>query len=75
MGDGCGGTIGLANGRSLNWTVAVGSARIERTTWHPHFGESVPNFCLVVRMKDGRAMTRFEWDDEREDNNAHPVPE
>ena len=75
IGDGCGGTICLANGRLLKWTVVVGSARVERSTWHPHFGESVPNVCLIVRMKEGRATTRFEWDDERGDKNAHPVPE
>lgn len=73
--DGRRGSIGLANGRTLNWSAMIGTARVESSTWHPWFGESVPNCCLVVRLEQGRAATRFEWDEEPGGDDAHPVPE
>lgn len=73
--DGRGGSIGLANGRTLNWSTKTGTARVESSTWHPCFGKSAPNCCLVVRLEQGRAATRFEWDGEPGRSDAYPVPE
>jgi uncharacterized heparinase superfamily protein len=74
MQDECGGTIEVANGRCLHWTVINGSARIEDSTWHPRFGVALPNCCLVVRLEKGRVTTIFEWDGKLGDSDAHPVP-
>lgn len=75
MRDRCSGTFEVANGRCLHWTVTNGSARLEDSNWHPRFGESLPNRCLVVRLEQGLATVIFEWDDERGGSDAHPVPE
>lgn len=51
----------LPNGKTFTWSVDAGEARIEATTWHPRFGVTIPNSCLVVMLDNGRAMTRINW--------------
>jgi hypothetical protein len=51
----------LPGGQRFRWAVERGIARMEPTTYHPRFGESVPNQCLVVALSHGRARIRFSW--------------
>jgi uncharacterized heparinase superfamily protein len=51
----------LPGGQRFHWAVEQGVARLEPTTYHPRFGESVLNQCLVVALSHGRARVRFSW--------------
>ena len=48
-----GGVAFLPGGRAVRWQVTEGEARLERSTWHPRFGESLANQCLVIQLKKG----------------------
>lgn len=60
--DGAGGALRLSDGRRVRWRADHGTARVEPTSWHPRFGRSVPNACLVLTLNDGRGRIRFDWD-------------
>lgn len=51
----------LPGGQRFRWAVEQGIAHMESTTYHPRFGESVPNQCLVVALSRGRARICFSW--------------
>lgn len=51
----------LEDGSIVAVTVDGGSLRREATTWHPEFGASEPNACLVVEFSRPTVRTRFEW--------------
>lgn len=52
----------LPDGRRMRMSVEGGSVRLERTTWHPEFGRTVPNQCLVVELAGSLLRTEFQWD-------------
>ena len=39
----------------LPWQARGGATRLEPATWHPRFGQSQPNTCLVVELVGGAA--------------------
>lgn len=45
----------LPGGQRLRVDSQVGALRFEAATWHPEFGVSIPNKCLVVPLVDSRA--------------------
>ena len=51
----------LPNGHAFSWQVEVGEGRIEPATWHPHFGATEHNVCIVLRLNQGRGRMRFSW--------------
>ncbi len=51
----------LAPGMTLAHHVEGGEARLELTTWHPQFGESLPIQVLVVRFLQPRCHVHFRW--------------
>ena len=55
------GTAALAGGRALRFAVAGGRCRVEQTTWHPEFGLSIANNCLVVEFASPEAAVTFSW--------------
>lgn len=55
------GTAMLPDGTVLTWQAKQGQARLETSTWHPRFGEVLPNICLVVQLVDGISCLRFSW--------------
>ncbi|MGV3468687.1 heparinase II/III family protein [Limnobacter sp.] len=55
------GTATLPDGTELTWLIEEGQARLERSSWHPRFGEVESNFCLVVKLVNGRSGLRFSW--------------
>lgn len=55
------GVIALPDGSVVTWQLDRGVARLVRSTWHPRFGHSIPNFCLAVDLVDGGSDIRFSW--------------
>ena len=53
----------LPGGQSVVLDVTGASLRAEPTSWHPRFGVTVPNVCLVMRFEGGQASTRIHWRD------------
>jgi uncharacterized heparinase superfamily protein len=41
-----------------------GTLRVERSTWHPRFGEDVPNQCVVAQFAGASLRVRLEWSSE-----------
>ncbi|SEK38733.1 heparinase II/III family protein [Halomonas daqiaonensis] len=55
------GVLTLPDGREVALAIEGGDAHIEATTWHPRFGESIPNSCLVVALTSSECVTSFRW--------------
>jgi uncharacterized heparinase superfamily protein len=53
------GVVLLPNGQEVEWCVDYGQAYIEQSTWHPRFGISVVNTCLVVKLTNGKSKFRI----------------
>ena len=51
----------LPNGSSLKWLIEHGLGWLETSSWHPRFGNSIPNKCLVVKLVDGASVLSFRW--------------
>jgi uncharacterized heparinase superfamily protein len=56
-----GDSIRLPGGTVVRWTLARGQLRWEASSYHPQFGLSVPNPCLVVDLVDGSSDISFHW--------------
>ena len=61
-GNGTGGTIQLQGGECLRWHTTGDGAYLEAATWHPNFGASVANECLVIPLDKGRCTLQLDWD-------------
>lgn len=55
------GTIQLPDGSNTEWTIIEGIGRLEASSWHPRFGVSVPNICLVVKLAKGVSKISFQY--------------
>lgn len=53
------GLLLLPSGRRLRWRTHGATARVETSTWHPRFGQSLPCLCLSL---DFTGETTFELD-------------
>ena len=51
----------LRCGKIISWFILVGEGKLESSTWHPKFGESIPNKCLAVKLKNGLCRVSFKW--------------
>jgi uncharacterized heparinase superfamily protein len=49
----------LPAGQRLKIHSERGALRVEPTSWHPEFGVSISNLCIVVKLADGRATLRI----------------
>jgi uncharacterized heparinase superfamily protein len=50
------GAVLMLSGRAaLRLGFSGGAPRLENTSWHPQFGISQPNLCLVLPLADGRS--------------------
>ncbi|UOA20685.1 Heparin-sulfate lyase (plasmid) [Sulfitobacter indolifex] len=56
----CDGRIYLPEQQVIMWK-STAPARLENTTWHPEFGASVPNNCLVFPTKVGKSTFELSW--------------
>lgn len=61
LGDNGGFRIDLPGGRHVDVTLRGGRAAAAPATWHPEFGISLPNQCLVVDFDSHRLETEFTW--------------
>ena len=57
--DGRSGTATMAAGERVRWAIEQGAAELASSSWHPHFGVSMPCSLLRVRLAGGRARVRF----------------
>ncbi len=55
------GHLALTNGARSRWRFQGGSVRIEASTWHPEFGISTPNACLVLPLENGASQFELTW--------------
>ena len=55
------GTIVLPTGAVIRWASEGGAVRLDQSTWHPEFGQSIPTTCLVVPLAGGRARLTLTW--------------
>ena len=55
------GTLLLPGGAKVYWRSAGNEVRVEKTTWHPEFGLSLPNKCICLTLRRGRALFRLSW--------------
>lgn len=52
----------MSNHQEVLLCVEGGAIRTEASTWHPGFGRSEPNFCLVVDVGRLPLVTRLLWE-------------
>jgi len=55
-------TITLASGETVSVSISGAACiSIANTTWHPEFGKSVANQCIVVELSSDTLITRVTW--------------
>lgn len=54
-------TLLLRDGQKVEFAVEDGTLRLESSSWHPNFGEDVPNVCLAVSFLASRLKTSISW--------------
>ncbi|WP_010628913.1 heparinase II/III family protein [Halomonas sp. KM-1] len=55
------GRLTLPSGQKISFSIEGGRAEVETTAWHPRFGVSQANQCLVVHFTHSDCLTRFSW--------------
>ena len=55
------GTIALESGKIISWFILKGAGKLEASSWHPRFGESMPSTCLAVTLIKGLCRVCFKW--------------
>jgi len=54
--------LALADGHKVEVRVTgADTLHVERTTWHPAFGVTMPNQCLVAEITMGELVTHMDW--------------
>jgi uncharacterized heparinase superfamily protein len=54
-------TLLLPTQQRVSVWIRKGRARLEPSTFHPRFGQTIPNVCLVIELEYALAETRFYW--------------
>jgi uncharacterized heparinase superfamily protein len=57
--DGREGRLGGLDGWNVGVAIEKGRAWLEESTWHPEFGRSLRNRCLVVDLERGESIVAF----------------
>lgn len=60
-GEGAKVVLQLPQGQKIHFSVEGGVLRKEATTWHPEFGCSEPNLCLVVDFNSSVLRAHLKW--------------
>jgi uncharacterized heparinase superfamily protein len=55
------GHLVLSNDKRAIWRTKGGQVRIEASTWHPEFGISTPNACIVLPLENGASRFELTW--------------
>lgn len=54
--------VTMVSGNKITLHVAHAlDVHVESSTWHPHFGGSIANVCLVATFKKAELLTEIEW--------------
>ena len=53
------GSLSGAGGLHARFLISKGRARVEDSTYHPEFGCSIPNQCLVVELEQAESIVAF----------------
>ena len=51
----------LPDGQRFGWEAVCGGIKIEPATWHPVFGKSIENQCLVLKLDQGQCQLKIMW--------------
>ncbi len=51
----------LPDGQQFSWEADCGEIKIEPSTWHPKFGVSIKNQCLVLKLDQGQCRLKIMW--------------
>ncbi|NBV63012.1 MAG: heparinase [Planctomycetes bacterium] len=54
-------SIALGDHRTMTVEVQRAAWFVERSTWHPEFGRSVPNWVAITRLPGRTGVVRFTW--------------
>jgi uncharacterized heparinase superfamily protein len=54
-------TLTLPEGQRVGLAAERGHLAVTPATWHPEFGRTEPNACLVVRLDGAVARVRLDW--------------
>jgi hypothetical protein len=54
-------TLETAERQRVCFSVMGGVLQVQPSTWHPEFGRSEPNLCLVVTFGEAVLRTRISW--------------
>lgn len=54
-------SLRLPDGQIVEVVIHGGNVFFEQTTWHPYFGVSTPNTCLVAVLAGAKIWTRVKW--------------
>lgn len=54
-------SLRLPGGKAVELVTQGGNLRVEQSTWHPCFGVSRPNACLVAMLTGSRIVTLVKW--------------
>jgi len=55
------GVLALPDGRTLSYAFDGGTPQLLEGTWHPRFGQSLPNLHLRVQMARSELRTTLRW--------------
>jgi uncharacterized heparinase superfamily protein len=55
------GVLIFPNGQNVIFKIDVGKAHIELSSWHPKFGITIPNKCLVIDLINGMSKLTLSW--------------
>lgn len=54
-------SLRLPDGKVVKMAIGRANLFVEKATWHPYFGVSVPNICLVAVLTDSKVRTLIKW--------------
>ena len=55
------GTLVIAGNKTLTWYIDHGHGRLEKSSWYPKFGVSVPSICLQIKLIKGVSVFRLRF--------------
>ncbi len=53
--------LSLPDGKSVEVLIEGGNVFVKQTTWHPYFGISTPNTCLMAVLTGPKIRTLIKW--------------
>jgi len=55
------GVLHLPDGHEVSWKITCGRGQLQKSTYHPRFGVSEANHCLVIHFCDAESEITFRW--------------